>query len=587
MGVPGFFLWLWKNYKGTNFVFSRSELEKDDPLYQEINNLDYMLIDANCLIHPVCFKVLADNPKIKNISKLENKMREAVIEYLEKIIDHVKPRKGVYLAIDGVAPVAKIKQQRSRRFKSVNDRRLYDSIRRKHEKEIPFFWNNSAVTPGTQFMKYLHNHIDNWALDYGKKKNLEIIYSSCYTPCEGEHKLLQYIRNNQKEGIEYTYLMYGLDADLIFLILSTGLKNTFLLREANQFDRKKGHGFNYVSINIMRQAIIERMTETIINEIDCSEEEVNNKFINSLDSTNLINDFIFLCYLMGNDFLPHLPSLDIYEGAVDYLIDKYVGILVENNNFKYLINTDKNDKINQTFFNQLLSELSVDEEQLLIENYTKKPKKYGCQSKDPYDREVHKIENLQFKFNDPVLLGSDNMEKWKERYFDHYFHVEKEEIDDFSKEMTKHYMTGLKWVTEYYFDKCPSWNWYYPYDHPPFIQDINKHKIKFKDIKFELGEPLKPFEQLLSVLPKESAYLLPQKLQKIMLNLNSSVAHLYPSNFELDFLNKKKYWMAIPKLPPLEINSIKRIYKKYEGKLNYEERTISETKDIFLYNCNN
>ena len=78
------------------------------------------------------------------------------------------------------------------------------------------------------------------------------------------------------------------------------------------------------------------------------------------------------------------------------------------------------------------------------------------------------------------------------RYFDHYFDKKPEEINDFTKEMVKHYFTGLKWITLYYFDKCPSWNWYFPYDHPPFLEDINKHKINFKDINFELGEPLHP-----------------------------------------------------------------------------------------------
>ena len=47
MGVPGFFKWLWKNYKKTNFVFNKSDLDPDidTELYNLVNNLDYLLID--------------------------------------------------------------------------------------------------------------------------------------------------------------------------------------------------------------------------------------------------------------------------------------------------------------------------------------------------------------------------------------------------------------------------------------------------------------------------------------------------------------------------------------------------------------
>ena len=145
MGVPGFFLWLMKNYKKEGFVFNKSKLLLTDikflknnkkftddeiakiqlqnqytqSILDEVNNIDYFLIDANCLIHPVCFKIVAENPDLSDNDNLENKMMNAVLEYLDKIISYVNPSKGIYLAIDGVAPVAKIKQQRSRRFKSV------------------------------------------------------------------------------------------------------------------------------------------------------------------------------------------------------------------------------------------------------------------------------------------------------------------------------------------------------------------------------------------------------------------------------------------------------------------------------------
>ena len=71
MGVPGFFIWLLKNYKKEGFVINKTKLENND-LLNEINNIDYFLIDANCLIHPVCFKVIADNPDLNDNDKLEN-----------------------------------------------------------------------------------------------------------------------------------------------------------------------------------------------------------------------------------------------------------------------------------------------------------------------------------------------------------------------------------------------------------------------------------------------------------------------------------------------------------------------------------
>jgi hypothetical protein len=265
----------------------------------ELNEIDYFLIDTNCLIHPMCFKTLAENPEMTNTEKLEGKMINKVLEYISELVDYVKPKKGVFIAIDGVAPVAKIKQQRSRRFKSVHDRELYDKIRKKHNKPIPTFWNNSAITPGTLFMEKLHHKIIEWS----KTQKVQVIYSSCNTPAEGEHKLLQFIRENQKEQKDFKYVLYGLDADLIFLALSTNSDKIYLLREANQMNNNdSSEALNYVSIKIMKECIAETMQiqyqENLIEPIDIKLDS-NNILKATIDiGTATISNSLINCLLL-------------------------------------------------------------------------------------------------------------------------------------------------------------------------------------------------------------------------------------------------------------------------------------------------
>jgi len=47
--------------------------------------------------------------------------------------------------------------------------------------------------------------------------------------------------------------------------------------------------------------------------------------------------------------------------------------------------------------------------------------------------------------------------------------------------------------------KTPSWHWYYPYHFAPFAADFED--IDKMDITFDLGQPFKPFEQLMGVFP--------------------------------------------------------------------------------------
>jgi len=579
MGVPGFCLWLMKNYKKDKFIFNKANIQdSESSILHEINSINYILIDANCLIHPVCYKVLADNPTITDNDVLEHKMISAIFEYLEKIISHVNPNKGIYLAIDGVAPVAKIKQQRSRRFKSLADKAMWDNLKKKYNKPLTHHWNSNAITPGTEFMVKLHNNIIEWAKTYKK----HIIYSSCFTPAEGEHKLLQFIRQQQQEKHDFSYVIYGLDADLIFLALATESDKIYLLREANEINKQESKEvLNHVSIKIMKLSIINTiksfLLKTSIGEL--------------LNDTRLVNDFIFMCYFLGNDFLPHIPSLDIHKSGIESLIVSYADTMIDlfmaKKQIYYLLD-DKiksQNKINITFLTLFINKLALLENDILIEHFNAKRRFFRSEG-DAYEKEVAMVENVQFKVNDPIQLGSGAPEHWRKRYYKHYWGVADDELEEFSQNIVRHYLMGLKWVTLYYFDECPSWDWYYPYDYPPFISDISKYleSANISKIKFTKGTPLKPFMQLLSVLPPQSNNLLPKSLQHLMVSSNSPIIYLYPREFIQDFINKKRYWMGIPKLPPLDIDMVKNTFNKYKNKLTIEEKSRNTSINPFQAN---
>ncbi len=102
MGVPKFFKWLVDNCPSTIFF---------DPKL----HIDNLFLDMNCLIHPCC----REKNENGDLPKNEEEMISKVIAYVDKLIKISKPKNSVYLAIDGVAPCAKMCQQRLRRFKSI------------------------------------------------------------------------------------------------------------------------------------------------------------------------------------------------------------------------------------------------------------------------------------------------------------------------------------------------------------------------------------------------------------------------------------------------------------------------------------
>ena len=356
MGVPAFFRWLSKKYP--------SIVVECDGGVEGQYHFDNLYLDMNGIIHP------CSHPEYKAAPETEEEMFLAIFEYIERIMKIVRPKKLLYMAVDGCAPRAKMNQQRSRRFRASQEsiekileiQKIKEELRDKgievKDKPKEAHFDSNVITPGTQFMINLSHALRNWIdeklsddnvdRDGIWPKDLIIILSDASVPGEGEHKIMEYIRKQKGQYSTYdpnlSHCLYGADADLIMLGLATHELNFTILREEFKPNQPKpcdicgqlGHvmtdclgtekppddedmilptepDFIYIRLNVLREYL----------QKECSNCAVR------FDLERFIDDFVFLCFFVGNDFLPHLPSLEIRENAIDRLIAIYKEIAVK------------------------------------------------------------------------------------------------------------------------------------------------------------------------------------------------------------------------------------------------------------------
>ena len=297
MGIPVYFKTLIEDYNDICLPDTRNI------------NIDNLYFDLNCLIHPCC-KDLTD----------ESEMYKKILDSIHKIVDIVKPNDMVYIAIDGPCPKPKMIQQRLRRFKSAKEKKD---------------WDTNKITPGTVFMENLENYI---------LKNIKIeqklIFSSSNEPGEGEHKIYDYIRTTKSDN----NCVYGLDADLIMLSLISDSK-IHLLRETTEY-RIEGleTEFVYLDIDRLKRCIISNIKPKVYN----------------LDDSTLINDYIFICFFLGNDFIGHTPTINLRYDGLNTLMDIYKNLCDRYLGNFYLIDIKKDDLINISGLKDFIYELSLD-----------------------------------------------------------------------------------------------------------------------------------------------------------------------------------------------------------------------------------
>ncbi|NBV35067.1 MAG: hypothetical protein EBR81_15065, partial [Proteobacteria bacterium] len=213
MGIPSYFSLIIRKYR--NMVRNQSCCA----------SVDHFLLDCNSIIYDAYHALRAEH------AFTEDALCERTVATLAKYIHMVKPKQTVYIAFDGVAPYAKMEQQRTRRYKGA----YFPDTR--GEPEVGPAFHLSSITPGTAFMEKLMGVVANAVVGKEAQWGVQrIVFSPSHDAGEGEHKLFQFLRDRGPRK-EETTVVYGLDADLIMLsIYHVYLThNIFVCRETAQF----------------------------------------------------------------------------------------------------------------------------------------------------------------------------------------------------------------------------------------------------------------------------------------------------------------------------------------------------------------
>ena len=625
MGIPSYFTKIVKEYR---------HILKDMKFLSHVNNL-YM--DCNSLI----YDAVKNNPTYDKgkSGEYEKELISMVCKKVDFYVDLLKPRTRVFIAFDGVAPVAKLSQQRDRRYKSWYTAQIQRDIEGTGYKET---WNTSAITPGTNFMKELNREV---GIYFGRKtsETLEYIVSNSSESGEGEHKIFEYMRKYPEyhNSQDTTTLVYGLDADLIMLTLNHLhiTKNLYLFRETPEFiksvDSTLDANKDYLlDIPELADSIIKYIndmgtgtgyTVDAIDARDVRDARDLSKLKEKKDNDiNRITDYIFMCFLLGNDFMPHFPALNIRTVGIDILLNVYRETIGKTNSYL----TDGN-KIVWKNLHEFLDNIAKQEDTLLMDEHKKRDKfarrfteggggfgragggggggynnannmRDNRSERNVFNHGINRNQNSSqyFAKNDKKVLndteevlgeGADikqmddllmlpmkerSVEKyinpfskdWEYRYYKALFDIEI--TDDRKRQICVNYLEGLEWTFNYYMEGCIDWRWCYNYHYAPLFKDLVKY-IPHMDTQFLKRKDKQTIEdlvQLCYVLPRQNLNLLPVEVNIVLMQ---RLGHLYGDDYEFKWAYCRYFWESHAELPRLHIETLEDIVREAKTKTTF------------------
>ncbi|EDO06179.1 XRN 5'-3' exonuclease N-terminus family protein [Babesia bovis T2Bo] len=667
MGVPTFYRWLCSRYprvvhdakddsNENNFDFSDLESYGLALLSPNPNGeFDNLYIDMNGLIHPCCHPEGLEQPPSEEV------MFQCIFDYLDRLMYIIRPRKILFLAIDGVAPRAKMNQQRSRRFKSAAEADLEAEIYSKVAAEfaqrnvrIPpkeSRWDSNVITPGTPFMHELSKRVVAYIKErrdmYEAWSRIHVIYSDANSPGEGEHKIMNFIRN-QRHSDQYDpntkHVLHGMDADLIMLGLATHEVNFYIIREivSNLNPTKKAEDEIRKSIAVAqtsrpqlkdiksyRSMLRQNWKPLQFLRLPVLREYLSHQLYfprgwsrgNSgpIDFERCIDDLVLMCFFCGNDFLPHLPSISIQGGSIDQMILLYQSLLPDLGD--YLTNEGE---INFPQLGAFVSYIANVEDQVFkAEQEFKQRQKMrrlqhsgdNTENKDQVSRPTD-FDNAGgetvLKNQDSSTLNNGLEIEFKKRCAE--LLKQEREVDDPVEPIDLSLNDPVRWKETYYrkkFGLCESqdvwefasqvanhyikgmcWVLRYYYQgctswgwYYPFHYAPFCSDLNFEGLEFtfDYGKPFTPFQQLMSVMPIRSSHCLPEQLRHLMTDTDSPIADFYPIKFDEDPNGKRYKYQWVALLPFIDEKKLLNLVIPIEAILPKELQDRNSEKKDMLF----
>ena len=498
MGIPSYFRRVLQKYPGC--------------LSKTVNQtIDSLCFDFNCLIYR-CLRSPSLRPfpsDLEDQDAWENELLQNICACVREVWSEAGRPKKVYLAVDGVVPMAKIRQQRVRRFKSAWLRKGSTGF------------DSNALTPGTRFMERLCRTLRDLS---AKHVGWEV--SDVHEHGEGEHKILQWLRKNNVKG---KIAVYGLDADLILLsmLVAEQVEQTslWLLREAQEFGGKPQTAQGKQEYQWLDLAEFKKRL--------------------GLEGKHQVLNYIALMSLMGNDFLPHSVTHKLNDDGYEYVMDEVQkGTLIVNPDGILQL-----DALRGVF--QRWSVDEADKLKGMIQKKQSQAKRGVLQGMEPQEGLP-----LEWNVEAPMLKHNILVNDWKALYWTWIHPTEGRAA---CKRVCEEYLFGCQWILDYYLGKPVDFHWMFPAWIPPLWSDLVQFSVMPERVRSEAPPPT-PEEQLAMVLPLESWGLVTQKTHRM---LPVWCPQMWPLHFTFFSFGRKWLWECEARIPPLTAGRLREILNEH------------------------